>query len=213
MKIVLASGNKNKYREMKEEFLPLGIELLFGGDFENPPEIEETGDTYRENALLKARGWAEAVALPSMSDDSGLEVEVLGGVPGVHSARIIPGSDADRTAWLLQQMKDKKKRNARFVSCIAVVFPGKEEPLVCERCCPGTIALKAAGMSGFGYDPIFIPTGYDKTFAELGDEVKKKISHRALAIKGIAEKLMHVIQYSTVRTIDNSQPKEDENPN
>lgn len=121
MKIVLASGNKNKYREMKEEFLPLGIELLFGGDFGNPPEIEETGDTYRENALLKARGWAEAVALPSMSDDSGLEVEVLGGVPGVHSARIIPGSDADRTAWLAADERQKPQCQICFMyrSCLS----------------------------------------------------------------------------------------------
>ena len=200
MKIVLASGNKNKYREMKEELQPLGIELLFGGDFKNPLEIEETGETYRENALLKARCWVKLTGLPAMSDDSGLEVEALDGAPGVHSARIIPGSDEDRTSWLLHRLQDKENRNAGFVSCIAVVFPEKEEPLICERYCGGTIALKAAGTSGFGYDPIFIPTGYDKTFAELGDEVKKKISHRALALKGIAEMLKNMIQYLTVRT-------------
>lgn len=154
MKIVLASGNKNKYREMKEEFQPLGIELLFGGDFADAPEIEETGDTYRENALLKARGWTAFSGMAAMSDDSGLEVEALGGVPGVHSARIVPGSDADRTAWLLQQMKGKKNRGARFVSCIVVVFPHKDEPLICERYCNGTIAergrvVRASAMTRF----------------------------------------------------------------
>ena len=194
MKIVLASGNKNKYREMKEEFLPIGIELLFGGDFEKPLDVEETGETYEENALLKARAWAESTGLPAMSDDSGLEVEDLGGIPGVHSARIIGGSDADRTAWLLEQTSGKENRKAKFVSCIAVVFPDRKEPVICERECPGTLAEHAAGASGFGYDPIFIPKGYDKTFAELGDETKKKISHRALAIKGIAEMLIDVIK-------------------
>ncbi|MEG1799422.1 MAG: RdgB/HAM1 family non-canonical purine NTP pyrophosphatase [Synergistaceae bacterium] len=193
MKIILASGNKNKYREMKEEFQPIGVELLFGGDFENPQDVEETGKTYEANSLLKAEAWAKATGLPAMSDDSGLETSALGGAPGVHSTRIIPGSDAERTNWLLEKLKDTDDRNARFVSCITVVFPDGKI-LSCEKFCPGKIAKKPAGESGFGYDPIFIPKGYDKTFAELGDETKKKISHRALAIKGIAEMLIDVIK-------------------
>ncbi len=205
MRIVLASGNKNKYREMKDAFAPIGIELLYSRGFDTQTDVDETGSSYEENALLKAKAWSKALGLPAMADDSGLEVLALGGAPGVHSARAVPGTDQDRTNWLLSKMEDIKERRARFISCIAVVFPGIEEPLVYEGRCSGVIALKPSGMSGFGYDPIFIPDGYDKTFSELGDMVKTKISHRALAIKGIAEMLIPVLQYYAVRTMENSR--------
>lgn len=204
MKIVLASGNRNKYREMKDAFEPLGIELLFGGDFDDPQEVEETGTTYEENALLKARAWAAATGFPALADDSGLEVKALGGAPGIHSARIVPGDDKDRTSWLLEQLRDASDRTARFVSCIAVVFPEIKKELTCQRYCEGNLTKEPMGTSGFGYDPVFVPSGYDETFAELGDEIKKKISHRALAIKGIAEMLLPVIEYYAVRTMENS---------
>lgn len=204
MKIVLASGNENKYCEMKDAFAQIGIELLYGRDFDDQIDVEETGNSYEENALLKANVWSKALHLPALADDSGLEVFALGGAPGIHSARAVPGTDRDRTDWLLLKMENIKKRRARFVSCIAVVFPDREEPLIYEGSCGGTIALKPSGSSGFGYDPIFVPDGYDKTFSELGDGVKRKISHRALAIKGIAEKLVPVLQYYAVRTMENS---------
>ena len=197
VKMVLASGNRHKYLEMKEVLEQIGIELLFGGNFADPREVEETGRTYEENALLKARAWAEFTGLPSVADDSGIEVYALGGAPGVHSARAVPGSDAERTRWLLGQMEGKRDRRARFVACLAVVFPHEEKPVICERYCEGMLTLAAAGASGFGYDPIFIPDGYEKTFAELGERVKQKISHRALALKGIAEMLIPVIQSYT----------------
>ena len=126
MKIVLASSNRNKYREMKEAFGPIGVELIYGGDTDVSIEVDETGDSYEENALLKARAWSEALGMAALADDSGLEVHALGGAPGVHSARAVPGSDADRTMWLLSQMEGAEDRRARFVSCIAVVFPDKE---------------------------------------------------------------------------------------
>ena len=207
MKIVLASGNRNKYLEMKDKFAPIGVELLFGGDFPKPLEVEESGSTYEENALLKARAWSRATGLAALSDDSGLEAAALDGAPGVRSARIVPGSDRERTNWLLAQLVDKSDRSARFASCIAVVFPGEEKLLVCTRYCEGSIAEAPRGQFGFGYDPVFIPSGYDKTFAELGAEIKTKISHRALAIKGIAEMLIPVVQYATVRTVDNFSPE------
>ncbi len=205
MRIVLASGNKNKYREMKDAFAPIGIELLYSRDFDAQTDVDETGSSYEKNALLKAKAWSKALGLPAMADDSGLEVLALGGAPGIRSARAVPGTDQDRTNWLLSKMEDIKERRARFISCIAVVFPGIEEPLVYEGSCSGVIALKPSGMNGFGYDPIFIPDGYDKTFSELGDHVKTKISHRALAIKGIAEMLIPVLQYYAVRTMENSR--------
>lgn len=194
MRIVFASGNRGKYREMKAQLEPIGVELLFGGDMEGPHEIEENGETYADNALIKARAWAEATGLPALADDSGLEAEALDGLPGVHSARIVEGSDADRTRWLLGELADKEDMRGRFACAIAVVMPGGREPLVVTRYCPGVIIREPRGESGFGYDPVFIPDGFDKTFAELGDETKNKISHRALAVKGIAEMLRAVIE-------------------
>lgn len=199
MQMILASTNRGKYREMKAQLEPLGIELLFGGDFERPLEVDETGESYAENALLKARAWAEATGLPALADDSGLEAEALGGIPGIHSARIIEGSDRDRMYWLLGEMKDKEDRRGRFACAIAVVFPDKKEPLTVTKYCPGHITREPAGESGFGYDPIFVPDGFDRTFAELDDEIKNKISHRAMAVKGIAEKLIPVVQSYAVR--------------
>ena len=199
MQMILASTNRGKYREMKAQLEPLGIELLFGGDFEKPLDVDETGESYAENALLKARAWAEATGLPALADDSGLEAEALGGRPGIHSARAVEGSDSDRMYWLLGEMKDKSDRRGRFACAIAVVFPYKKEPLTVTKYCPGQITREPAGESGFGYDPIFVPDGFDKTFAELGGEIKNKISHRAMAVKGIAEMLIPVVQSYAVR--------------
>ena len=199
MQMILASANRGKYREMKAQLEPLGIELLFGGDFEKPLDVYETGESYAENALLKARAWAAAAGLPALADDSGLEAAALGGAPGIRSARAVEGSDRDRMYWLLGEMKDKQDRRARFACAIAVVFPQKDEPLVVTKYCHGRLTREPAGESGFGYDPIFVPDGFDKTFAELGDEIKNKISHRAMAVKGIAEMLIPVVQLYAVR--------------
>jgi XTP/dITP diphosphohydrolase len=199
LKMVLASGNRNKYREMRAALETVGVELLFGGDFHMSHEVEETGDTYEENARIKARAWRDFTGYASIADDSGIEAQALGGLPGVRSARIIPGSDLDRMNWLLSQMKGKTNRNARFAACLVVSFPEEEKEIVCQKYCEGRLALSPAGSSGFGYDPIFIPDGYEKTFAELGDEVKQKISHRAKALKGIAEMLLPVVESMAVR--------------
>ncbi len=194
MRIVFASGNRGKYREMKAQLEPAGVELLFGGDMNGPHEIEETGETYAENALIKAKAWAEATGLPALADDSGLEAAALGGRPGVHSARAAEGGDADRMRWLLGELAGKEDRRGRFACAIAVVTAPDKEPLVVTRYCPGTIISEPRGTSGFGYDPIFVPDGFDKTFAEIGEETKNKISHRALAVKSIAEMLKAVIE-------------------
>lgn len=202
MKIVLASRNRNKYKEIKSTADEIGVELLFGGDFDVPCRVEEIGGSYIENSLLKSRAWTKKTGLPSMADDSGLEVRALDGRPGVHSARMVEGSDAARVEWLLSQMKGKTDRSAAFVCCVTVVFPDGREDMACEARCEGRIAESPRGNSGFGYDPIFIPNGYDKTFSELGDEIKLKISHRAKAIKGIAKMLAHVVKSPNVRTKD-----------
>ena len=112
---------------MKEAFGPIGVELIYGGDINVGIEPEETGRDYEENALIKARAWSEALNMPALADDSGLEVPALGGAPGVHSARAVEGSDADRTEWLLSKMEGAEDRRARFVSCIAVVFPDRTD--------------------------------------------------------------------------------------
>lgn len=192
MKVIFASGNRGKFNEAASAFAGIGVELLFGGDFESPLDISETGTTYEENALLKARAWACQFQMCAIADDSGLEVEALGGAPGIHSARIVPGSDADRITWLLDAMRGEENRRARFACSMVLASPNKPQPLsVLEYCC-GHIINTPRGTCGFGYDPVFVPCGYDKTFAELDIAVKNKISHRAKAIAAMVQKMQRI---------------------
>ena len=175
---------------MKDALATCGIELIFGPELVDGLEVEETGSTYSENSLLKATAWSKATGMACLADDSGLEVSALGGLPGVNSARIVKGSDQDRTNWLLAELKDKKDRSARFVACLTVVFTGRAEPLTVTGYCEGKIAQSPSGQGGFGYDPVFIPKGYDKSFAELGSDIKDKISHRAKALSTLRQLFM-----------------------
>ena len=168
-----------------------------------PGVVEETGSNYEENALIKARAWANFTGIPALADDSGLEVRALGWGPGIFSARAAPGNDSDRIAWLLERISASRDRRARFVSYIAAAFPmsGQNRPggmrnyFSVRGVCHGNIAGSPSGSAGFGYDPVFVPCGYDATFAELGPEVKSKISHRAISLRGIALMLPSVIKY------------------
>ena len=153
------------------------------------PDVEETGSTYVMNALLKAMAWSAASRLPSLADDSGLEVEALDWKPGVHSARVLDGdrllsNDAERNRWLLARMENKVNRRARFVAVVALSVPG-EWVFACEGVCYGRLATRETGAHGFGYDPLFVPDGYDVSFGELPPSVKNSISHRAKAVTAL----------------------------
>ena len=177
--LLLATTNKGKYKEF--EFIT-GRKLIFAPEIADLI-VEETGKTYSENAMLKAKTWAEKSGLPCLADDSGLEVEALDGAPGLFSARIANGNE-NRISWLLDELKNKSNRRARFVASLALCVPEKFM-LITQGYCYGTIADSPRGYNGFGYDPIFIPDGYDKSFAELGDEIKNQISHRTNAFRKI----------------------------
>lgn len=191
--IVIASGNRHKYGELLELFSATGISLLFGGEMDASFSVEETGDTYEENALLKARAWADRTGMASMADDSGLEVLALGGAPGIHSARAAPGRDEDRVRWLLEAIQRKADRRARFVASLVVALPNEEAYYVAEGICAGHIAATPRGSAGFGYDPIFIPEGHTETLAELGASFKLKKSHRAIASQKMAQILSSML--------------------
>jgi XTP/dITP diphosphohydrolase len=180
-------------------------ELVSASEFSPyPGVIEETGSEYEENAVIKARSWANFTGLPAIADDSGLEVRALGWRPGVFSARSAPGNDSERVKWLLDNIADSRDRFARFVACVSVVFPssghccpGRRRNYFSVRgVCSGDIAGSPSGSAGFGYDPVFVPYGYGATFAELGAAVKSKISHRAISLRGIALMLPSVIKCS-----------------
>ena len=178
MKIVLATTNKHKY----DEFLSItgNTDLIYS------PEvvIEETGKTYRENSMLKAIAWAEKTGCACLADDSGLEVDALSGAPGIFSARV----SNNPVSWLLQELDGIMNRKARFVASLALCLPDKTI-IITEGSCSGTIATSPRGTNGFGYDPVFIPDGYNHTFAELSASVKNQISHRYNAYN----KLKHYI--------------------
>lgn len=185
MKQVLATRNLGKVRELTEMLDDCrGIEVLSLADFPDTPEVVEDGETYVENAIKKATQISEYTGLPTLADDSGLEVDALDGAPGIHSARYAGegASDAERVQKLLEALKDvsEPQRTARFQCTVAIVEPG-EKSRVAVGVCEGQIIREPRGTHGFGYDPVFMPSGYDQTFAELGDEVKNQISHRAKA--------------------------------
>lgn len=178
--LVFATNNAHKAREIGQILGP-HFEVKTLKDIGCVEEIEETEATLEGNALLKARYVKEKYGYDCFSEDTGLEVRALGGAPGVHTARYAGESrDADDNMnFLLQNLADQTDRTAQFRTVIALIQDGKETLL--EGICKGKIALYKQGDKGFGYDPIFIPEGYEQSFAELGDEVKNRISHRALA--------------------------------
>ncbi|MBE6583977.1 MAG: RdgB/HAM1 family non-canonical purine NTP pyrophosphatase [Ruminococcaceae bacterium] len=194
MKIVLASRNKKKIGELRailSEYID-GIEILSLDDVGIHGEIEEDGDTFEANALIKARVAASSGYI-GVGDDSGLCVDALGGAPGVYSARYAGdhGDDEANNDLLLKNLEDKNDRSGRFVCCIACVFPEsyRYEPIVVRGTVEGEILCERHGEGGFGYDPLFYVGCLGKTLAEVTPEEKNGISHRGNAIKALAEKL------------------------
>ncbi len=186
MKIVLASNNKHKLEEMRA-ILGEKIEIVSLSDINCHDEIPEEQDTIEGNALQKARYIHDKFNVDCFADDTGLEVECLNGEPGVYSARYAgehPTFD-DNISKLLANMEGKTNRNAKFRTAIALILDGKE--YIFEGEVRGSITKEYRGHNGFGYDPVFLPDGFSKTFAELDAETKNKISHRGNAAKKLAE--------------------------
>jgi XTP/dITP diphosphohydrolase len=189
-KLVLASQNPHKIEEMQQILSPLGIEVLSSQDFPNLKEVIEDRPTLKGNALKKAQYVAQETRLPALSDDTGLEVEVLNGEPGVYSARYA-GRNAtykDNVQKLLKELNGKTNRTAQFRTLVALVSESYEYTF--EGVCKGEITLEQKGEKGFGYDPIFKPEGFDKTFAELDAVTKNEISHRGRAIQKFVQFLV-----------------------
>jgi XTP/dITP diphosphohydrolase len=188
--VVLATSNKGKVREFAGLLEGVFGRIISLNDLESPPEIIEDGKTFEENALKKARAVAAYSGRPALADDSGLEVEVLGGKPGVYSARYAGegASDKDNIVKLLSELRGVSDRRARFVCVLALVSPDGKEITV-KGTCDGLIASEPRGEGGFGYDPVFFAAEFGKTMAELEPGLKNRISHRARAAEALNRRL------------------------
>ena len=190
MTLVLATRNPGKISEIK--VLLHGVRVVPAASFAGCPEPEETGRTFEENALIKARAVSRYTGRTALADDSGLEVDALDGAPGVHSARYAgtDATDQDNIRRLLDALDgiSDAGRTARFRCVVAVVVPDGRT-WTAEGACEGRILQAPRGDAGFGYDPLFVPAGYESTFAELDAGVKNRISHRALALRRIVDVL------------------------
>jgi XTP/dITP diphosphohydrolase len=186
MKLLLASNNKGKLRELQFILADMPLKLVTPADIGLDLEVEEDGATYAENAAKKAIAFQRASGLICLADDSGLEVDALDGAPGLYSARYSskPGAtDADRRAFLLQNLADKPRPwTARFRATVAIAGSDGSVQIV-EGICPGEIIPEERGTGGFGYDPIFLLDGLTQTMAELPEETKNRLSHRARAVQ------------------------------
>lgn len=190
--VLIATKNKGKAKEFEALFSPKGIKVITLLDIENAIDVEETGSTFEENALLKANAISELMNMPVLSDDSGLVIDALDGRPGIFSARYAGPEKDDRANYekVLNELKgvSKEKRTARFYCAIAFVGP-KMDPITVSGTCEGIIADAPDGENGFGYDPIFIVPEKQTTMANLEAEEKNKISHRANALKELEKVL------------------------
>lgn len=189
-RLLLATRNPGKSREIQAVLKDLDLDFVTLLDYPTLPDALESGATFAENALIKARYFWEETNLPALADDSGLVVDVLGGRPGVQSARFAP-SDSERVVRLLELMRPFPKaedRKARFVCALCLYADG--EALQVEGAVEGSIAAKPAGVSGFGYDPIFYFSPFKKSFAELTGAEKNSVSHRFQALQRLREKLI-----------------------
>lgn len=195
MKLILASNNPKKLRELRaildDNDAQLCSQREAGCDF----EVEETGTTFAENAYLKAKAVFDATGEATVADDSGLMVDALGGEPGVYSARYAPGghdaTDREKYEYLLKKLEGAENRTARFVTNICCILPDGSI-IRTEGECRGQILPVPHGEGGFGYDPVFMPDGYDESMAVLGPEIKNKISHRARALAKFKTELRRI---------------------
>lgn len=190
MKVVLATRNAGKVREIEDILAPYGFEVISMREFPELGDIIEDGSTFKENAMIKATTVAGQTGLIALADDSGLEVDALDGAPGIHSSRFA-GEEKDDQAnnrKLLELLSDipAEQRSARFKCVVAIAEPDGWVHLA-EGSCEGIIINEPRGEGGFGYDPLFYVPDYDKTFAELDPAIKNKISHRARALEGAVE--------------------------
>lgn len=190
-KLLVATGNLGKLKEIRE--ILSGIEVLGLSDAGIECDVEETGTTFAENAYIKAFEISKRTGLPVLADDSGLEVEALGGRPGVYSARFAGelATDDENVKKLLAELKDvpKYKRGARFACAMCLIFPDGRKIETFGTSCPGIIVDSKRGENGFGYDPVFFAPEYGKTFSEMTLEEKNKVSHRKAALTALSEKL------------------------
>lgn len=189
-KFVLATHNPSKLREISQLLSGFGIVVVSPADLGIAAEMEETGETFAENAMLKAEAACKAAGLPAIADDSGLCVDALNGGPGVYSARYGGEGldDKGRMMLLLNTMRGMPTRSAHFTCAIACVFPNGDT-LTAEGQCAGSIAYAPMGTDGFGYDPVFMVPDKVKTFAQMNAEEKNKISHRGKALREFSKKL------------------------
>lgn len=191
-KIVLATANTHKvieFQRILNELVP-DLELVAASQFPGVPEVEETGSTFAENALIKARAINDFTNLPALADDSGLVVDALNGAPGIFSARYagLPADDLANVMKLLNEIKelDQSLLSAKFECAIALVDKSQDLELVVDGQMPGQMIKEIRGENGFGYDPIFVPQGLTKTSSELSDSEKDQISHRGIALRKIS---------------------------
>ncbi len=198
--IVLASRNRKKLREMAEQLVPYGLRLVSAADLPHVPEVEEGGESFAENAALKATSVAVATGQWALGDDSGLEVDALDGAPGVFSSRYAgpEATDDDNNRKLLQQLNalPDEQRTARFVCYLAVADPAGQIRLQVDGACRGRIVHDDRGGGGFGYDPLFLIPEYHLTFGELSPTVKSVLSHRARAFQRLIPKLVALLHES-----------------
>lgn len=193
-RLLIATGNKGKIAELRDLLRPLGCPLINLDDLADIPAPEETGATFADNAALKAAYYAQASREWAIADDSGLVIDFLDGAPGVYSARFA-GEDSsypEKMEFVLSRMKGAKdgERSARFGCVIKVADPDGKVLITAEGTCEGSIAQAPRGNDGFGYDPIFIPDGFDRTFGELTDGEKRSISHRGRASSDLIRQML-----------------------
>lgn len=190
-RLLLASGNRDKLSELTALLADVPVKLLTPADVGlDDLDVLEDGADYAANAALKAAAFSQASGLPCLADDSGLEVAALGGAPGVHSARLSPGDDAQRRARLLELLAGHPQPwTARFVSTVCLALPGAPQQHFAQGECRGEIVAQERGVGGFGYDPIFVVAGTGRTMAEFSFREKNQLSHRADAVAKIKPQL------------------------
>lgn len=213
--VVLGTRNRGKVAEFKVLFRGIPVRLRSLADFSRVPQVEENGKTFRENAEKKAREYAKATNMIAVAEDSGLEVEYLGGAPGVRSARFAGerAGDKENTRKLLRLMEGVpwEQRRARFV-CVICVADAEGATKCAEGVCSGRLSYEMRGTRGFGYDPIFVPDGYRKTMAELEPRVKNRISHRAEAMRAFRETLRDFLEKRANRSTPLSKMRPPRHP-